>query len=364
MGKVLQHVDLTLVNIGSKVKEICTSPKRLYQYLTYDQIGGRLYIETPVFQCEKLSKSNFNAGLQIAIPIGALQELIKLDNHVSERFNMPACAPDKWKNTAMPFKRFAETVHDRIYLKIDDNLRVFDIDRHEISPQQLGEGDYKAVIKIFGIYIGSHGELEKYASLQARVVQLMFKPSFSDACLFHNTTTSDFVGADLDVIEDLSVDNSNNGSPPPPPSPSFDRATSVALSAASLSRLPPTPSSSSAQQTPIIKLERQNTIAGGGGGRKRKVATATAQDKMQLTLDFKAGKKKKFLAKQPIPPAHVVDLSVDEEEEEEEADTGIKHRMTTKKKLVQHVAPTIVNVSDDDEDEGHDTDTIDDIITS
>ena len=331
MTSVLRHVILTLVNIGVAVKEICAAPKRFYQYISYGKNGGRMCIETPVFQCEKLVKSNFNDGLQIAIPSDVLEELIKLDNHIFHSFKLPDCVPDKWKTVPTPYKRIEDNKYPRIYFKIDKKLRVFNFDRQEISPSELGEGDYKAVIKITGIYIGSHGELEKYASLQARVLQLMFRPSFGDDCMFRPA---------IDKVDDL---HANAGSPLPPSSPSFDVATSAGLPTTSMQSL--------------AKSGQQNTtVSVGEGGRKRKTSfaaltgSATAQDRMQLTLDFKTGKKKlvKHQQKSPekVAPSSLdlINISTDDEEGEE------RKLSMKKKKLVQPAAPTIMDLSGDDAD--------------
>ena len=107
-----------------------------------------------------------------------------MDNYIKDKFTLPTGAPEEWRETPSPYKSLNEAVHDHIYLKFDDNFKVYNFDREEIEDRDLKSGEYKAIIKIKGVYYGPHGGLDKLASLQLSIIQLMYKPDFDEDCLF------------------------------------------------------------------------------------------------------------------------------------------------------------------------------------
>ena len=155
--------------------------KRFYRYVNYR--GQPIYLETVKFHSSGVTKSTFD-NLQISIPKQALVEILKLDDYVRDHFSLPTLAPADWAILPTPYKSLSDTLYDRLYLQIGDNLRVFNFDHEELTYHDFRPGEYKAIIKVKGIYYGHRGNLDKIASLQMQVIQIRYKPELDEDCLF------------------------------------------------------------------------------------------------------------------------------------------------------------------------------------
>ena len=181
MVAIVRRIILSLISLSQVKNYSIESIKRFYRYIKYND--KNLCIETPKFNCDGTVRSKFNSDiLQLPIPVEALTELFKLDNFVKDKFALPA----EWRESSPPYKykSLNEAVRDHVYLKFDDNLKVYNFDREEIEARKLRSGEYKAIIKIKGVYYGPHGGLDNLASLQMSIIQLMHQPDFGEDCLF------------------------------------------------------------------------------------------------------------------------------------------------------------------------------------
>lgn len=183
MVSIVRKIILSLVSLSQIKSYGIESAKRFYRYIRYND--KKLCIETPRFNCDGAVRSKFNPDvLQLPVPVEAISELLKIDNFVKDKFVLPSGAPAEWRESTSPYKALNEALHDHIYLKLDEKFKVYNFDREEIAGQDLASGEYKAIIKIKGIYYGPHGGLDKLASLQMSIIQLMYKPDFDEDCLF------------------------------------------------------------------------------------------------------------------------------------------------------------------------------------
>ena len=88
-----------------------------------------------------------------------------------------------------------------------DPMIVYSADSRERYHEQLSYGNYRCMIEVRGVYLGPHGTLQKFSSLQLKVVQLLFSPRTTEmeGCLFlpdsprEEETTTDSM-ADIDEI--------------------------------------------------------------------------------------------------------------------------------------------------------------------
>ena len=77
----------------------------------------------------------------------------------------------------------------------------FDLFKNPIDSDELKRGRYMALVHVTGLYFGSHGATGKLASLQMKVVQLLFEPLPIEKCLItfeDETTVSEELGKNLD----------------------------------------------------------------------------------------------------------------------------------------------------------------------
>lgn len=190
MVAVVAQIITALVSL-SAIKDIGKKAvARFFQNLTYEG-DNKLFLELDSFQCDGLSKSYFNDEVHIAVPKSIVSELLKLDEYIAKQFKLPEEAPSKWKASKSPYKSLNNSKYDKIYIKLDENIKAFNFERQLLKSPNYDVGEYKLIIRVNGIFIGVHGETEKYASLQLRVTQIMYRPSFEDGCLFSTASMKD-----------------------------------------------------------------------------------------------------------------------------------------------------------------------------
>lgn len=70
-----------------------------------------------------------------------------------------------------------------LYVKVNQDAVVFNKMHMPIKREELSYGDYRVMLHVKGIYIGTHGYGGKLASLQVRICQIQFIP-VAIQCLF------------------------------------------------------------------------------------------------------------------------------------------------------------------------------------
>ena len=211
MIEIITNIVLSLIRLVD-VKEIAlrSNVKSFYQYLRYNN-SKTILIQSKKFETDGLRRSQFDANTyQLAVPKSALTDTVmRLDDYLSTTFSMPAITRPSFQ-IAEPYKKLTDKTHDDVFIKVDtENLRVFDFERNEIhldDISKLQHGEYKVIIKICGIYIGSHGSIPKYASLQMKIIQIMYRQQFENDCYFTTDETTSLT----------------TSSPPSPQLPLFD----------------------------------------------------------------------------------------------------------------------------------------------
>ena len=189
MNAVVKYVDSALLSLSS-IREI-GSNERWYRYVSY--AGKRcLFIQTPAFKTTAPTSSRYRQGiLQLTVPMEALGEIIKVDKYVQENCQLPANAPAVWRQTVAGggefYRRIDPSTNEVYYMTIEPEAPVFNMQRERQTNVELGEGEYRCMVHVRGVYIGAHGSLPKFASLQLRIVQVMYTPRSirgGDTCLF------------------------------------------------------------------------------------------------------------------------------------------------------------------------------------
>ena len=74
---------------------------------------------------------------------------------------------------------------DFMYAKLHRDCSFFNARREMIKKSDLGYGEYRVVVHVKGLYIGSHNENGALASLHVRVFQIQFR-EVNVACLFES----------------------------------------------------------------------------------------------------------------------------------------------------------------------------------
>ena len=251
MIAVVKSIDSSKIHL-SDVKQY--APKRWYQFLLYD--GKRLYIETPSFPSDGPRASPLNGVIHLPIPDTCVGEVLKVDEVAREKFVVPTTVPEAWREKARngePVYKSMGNAAEKHYFKFDDALLVFNSKREVIDQDEFGMGEYKCILHVKGIYIGGHGELDRFASLQCRIIQMMYTPAeeYADGCLFSHSPEL----PELDV--GMRPTDDNTAQPPPPPPPS----------------------SSKASRPKLLRLN-----ATGTSGRKRKSKTSEPNPKAKMLM--------------------------------------------------------------------------------
>ena len=188
---VERHVDPSQLRI-SRIKEIgAHTAKRWYQYVNYGEMRQRLVIQTPEFYAAQPVESKYKDNtFQLAIPYEAMEAVLKVDEFVRQHIELPANAPATWRqqhSIEEDTKGWYKDMRDRevFYVPLEPGAAIFNRKREPITTE-LGAGSYKVLVQIRGVYIGTHGTLtDKFASLQMRIIQLIYTPEEGlDKCLF------------------------------------------------------------------------------------------------------------------------------------------------------------------------------------
>ena len=97
-----------------------------------------------------------------------------------------------------------------MYAKLHRDCSFFNAKRESIKNSDLAYGDYRVVIAVKGLYIGSHSENGTKASLHVRIFQLQYR-EVNVACLFDGVTGM--------LTNGSQIATPSTSQPPPPPQP-------------------------------------------------------------------------------------------------------------------------------------------------
>ena len=205
MYTICRQIETSKVKL-SAVKEI--GGGRYYRYVSYDGYQ-RLYIQTPTFSCSGPIRSRYREAKQLAIPVAAMEEVIKLDAFVKEQTILPANAPDAWRKVVAENDGLHSSIHkdyaqyDRLFVTIDDEAPVFNLLNRELLDIAPAAGRYRCLIHVRGIYLGSHGTTLKFQSLQLRVLQMLYAegPQRPDVCSFLPDTVEEAADAVFTTVD-------------------------------------------------------------------------------------------------------------------------------------------------------------------
>ena len=75
---------------------------------------------------------------------------------------------------------------DYMYAKLHRDCSFFNARREMIKKSELGYGEYRVVVQVKGLYIGSHNENSALASLHTRIFQIQYR-EVNVACLFESS---------------------------------------------------------------------------------------------------------------------------------------------------------------------------------
>ena len=144
-----------------------------YQYASYKH--ETLYMETPYFESNGPYKSQFNDKLHLLMHDSSIDLFRDIDEKAKKCLSLPDDAPKQWKKCFENKQAYRCLPSEKLYIKLAPDLKIFNA-KGEVTTEPLGRGRYKAVIQIIGIYIGHHGFLPQFASLQMKVKQLKYLP--------------------------------------------------------------------------------------------------------------------------------------------------------------------------------------------
>ena len=155
-----------------------------FQSLTYGDC--HLYLQVPFFVSNGMTVSNFSNMRQMRVTFPTWQQNIlkQIDSIAQEHVDCPDGAPAHWKKAfeeGSAYKVIPE--FDSLFLKLSDHFKAFDLLQNSVDCDELKRGRYKVLVHITGLYLGAHGTTGKLASLQMKVLQLLFEPVPFDKCL-------------------------------------------------------------------------------------------------------------------------------------------------------------------------------------
>ena len=112
-----------------------------------------------------------------------------IDKIACQSVDLPSNAPSHWAKALedgsayRPLHRDSNTDENSHYLKLSERFNAFDMFHNSLGREELKRGRYIALVQVTGIYIGAHGATGKLASLQMRLVQVMFDPLPDEKCM-------------------------------------------------------------------------------------------------------------------------------------------------------------------------------------
>jgi len=165
-----------------------------FQTLNYGDDG--FYLQVPFFHSNGMSTSGYSNMRQMRVTFPKWQQVIlkTIDSFAKECVELPESAPTHWRKAleeGVGYKELPE--FDTLFLKLSDHFQAFDLFTNAMECEDLKRGRYMGLVHVTGLYIGSHGSTGKVASLQMKVLQLVYEPLPIDKCLINidKTASSD-----------------------------------------------------------------------------------------------------------------------------------------------------------------------------
>ena len=157
-----------------------------FQTLNYGDDG--LYLQVPFFHSNGMSSSSYSNLRQMRVSFPKWKQTIlkMIDSFAKECVELPDSAPVHWKKKLEEGSGFKDLPEfDTLFLKLSDHFQAFDVLSNPMDCDDLKRGRYMGLVHVTGLYIGAHGSTGKLASLQMKVLQLVYEPLPIDKCLIH-----------------------------------------------------------------------------------------------------------------------------------------------------------------------------------
>ena len=131
-----------------------------------------LYLISEWFESTGI-KTDFGKAEMLIKQSGSMESCLRIvEKEAKRQIQFPPEYGVKNEDCDKHFKTFPSTPF--AYIKLARFAHAYNTDCQQISFNSLEYGRYRIVLHVRGIYIGSHGALDKLASLQNRIVQIQY----------------------------------------------------------------------------------------------------------------------------------------------------------------------------------------------
>ena len=160
----------------SRPRPIKGKPNSLYIPLTYD--GKSLFIQSSCFHGRGIYTSQYNQQLFVLPEETKLRDLVE-KVHSFVAVTLPTLFPEKEEEyrAITALKPLTTPV---MFAPVTEDMRAFSFQQKPMKWTDLGDGTYKVLLYMPGIFVGSHGDSAHRASLQMKVKQVMHQSDFLD----------------------------------------------------------------------------------------------------------------------------------------------------------------------------------------
>lgn len=177
-GETLPLSDLYLM----KTVTLAPDKEMYFQSLRHEHPYCHFYLQTNNFYSRGPQISKLNGKMQMYIPeeAGIHERLCTLLSMCKAE---AACPNGEWQVNFDNGTAWKDI--DKVYATFAQEWQAFDFMRKPVECDKLDSGDYALLLQVTGVYMGSHGTSDKLASMQVKVIQVMYeaKSKFNE-CLF------------------------------------------------------------------------------------------------------------------------------------------------------------------------------------
>ena len=155
---------------------------------------------------------------------GAAMQQLKIPIDVVREHGIPNDCP-------APSLYRALNQSDYMYAKLERECPIFNSKRHIIKRENTGFGEYRILLHVKGLYIGSHSTPGKLASLQMRISQIQYR-EVSMTCLLEpmaGLCRTQMETMPMPVSTPTPIATSTPTKPPPTPAPKKGRQKKATL---------------------------------------------------------------------------------------------------------------------------------------
>ena len=195
-------------------------PKHYIQYLKYQ--NEKITFQSTLFYSNG-PKLGINKSFQLLTNLNndTRDMLSQVENFAINNLILPPPIAEKWQEHAiasgdtLPFKRLYQGPN--LFLKMAHDIQLFNMDDFQngqyqsfANPPPLGPGMYIVLFEVPAVYIGSHNSNPKVASLQVRIVQIVYRPKVTGQCRivpYLDTLKSCDMDDALDHVMDVATSN-------------------------------------------------------------------------------------------------------------------------------------------------------------